>query len=120
MPVSKRTLIQANATDVILLRLSRVYDDLVEKYTAEVHAIGSKIPVGGGEWMDLFFKMEGIRGIMTALRCGKTLSEAIEFGKNVSTNAVRTWNSKHEYQTSRWEKTAHNYIEYQFCTACST
>ena len=36
------------------------------------------MPVGGGDWMDSFFRMEAIRGTMNGLRRGLSLEESID------------------------------------------
>lgn len=69
------------------------------------------VPIGGGEWMDYFFRMEAIRGVVNALRCGKTVEEAIQDGKAVSEIAIALWNKKREYQVHRWTNCCHDYIE---------
>lgn len=69
------------------------------------------IPVGGGDWMDSFFKMESVRGCLNALRAGETLSESISQGKTVSEIAIKIWNGRREWQVHRWEKCAHHYLD---------
>ena len=61
--------------------------------------------------MDLFFRLEGIRGAMNSLRAGNSLAKAIEDGKSVSTIAVQIWNTSRDYQLHRWEKTAHDFVD---------
>ena len=61
--------------------------------------------------MDLFFKMEGVRGVLTALHSRKTLTYAIRFGKDTSAIAVQIWNKHREYQVHRWERTAWDFID---------
>ena len=69
------------------------------------------IPVGGGDWMDSFFKLEGLDGIMFALRLKKTIETALEEGKQQSSEAVAIWNSRREYQVHRHKETAWKYLE---------
>lgn len=69
------------------------------------------IPVGGGEWMDTFFRMEGVRGMIRCLRNGLSLRKALDHGKVASEIAVRLWNSNREYQVHRWDQTCHDYLE---------
>lgn len=69
------------------------------------------VPVGGGDWMDTFFRMEAIRGTQGALERGDSIAEAIGEGKAVSSIAVRLWNAKREWQVHRWEETAHGWLE---------
>lgn len=97
----------------LLRELGRVYDDLNERHMREQRAIGNRIPAGGGEWMDLFFRSEGIRGVMTALRDGKTLDYSIQAGKKQATAAVLAWNTrrKKDYQVHRWEQCMDNFVE---------
>lgn len=96
----------------LLRSLDKVYDELNEKYSCEIKAIGSKIPIGGSGWMDLFFRMEGIRGVMAGLRSSGNLLGAIEVGKTTSSIAVRIWNGRKEYQVHRWEETCYGYLEH--------
>lgn len=70
-----------------------------------------KIPIGGGQWMDSFFRMEAIRGCQSALRSGASLQEAIKAGQKESRAAVKIWNARREYQVHRWEETAFDYLE---------
>lgn len=95
----------------LLRELGKVYDSLAEQHYGEVKAIGNRIPIGGNVWMDLFFQMEGVRGVIEALRHGATLASAIEQGKESSTYAVKQWNKRREYQVHRWEKTTHSWLE---------
>ncbi len=95
----------------LLRSLGVVYDSLYKRHNTEQRAIGNKTPIGGGDWMDTFFQLEGLRGVITALRQGKTLSYAIQFGKGTSSAAVKIWNDRREYQVHRCEETAHDFIE---------
>lgn len=61
--------------------------------------------------MDTFFRMEAIRGCMSALRLGKPLQEAVDDGKKTSEIAVKKWNDRREYQVHRWHETAHEYLD---------
>lgn len=95
----------------ILIGLGKVYDALYEKHSAELRAIGNRNVMGGGEWLDLFIRMEGIRGLQTALRSGNTLEYSIKFGKSTSSIAVKIWNTRREYQVHRWEETTWDFID---------
>lgn len=61
--------------------------------------------------MDTFFRMEAIRGCLTALRNGKKLGAAVQEGKDVSSISVQIWNQKREYQVHRWEETTWSYLD---------
>lgn len=94
----------------ILIKLDRLYHEMMQTHMEDMRAIGSRIPAGGAH-MDLFFRLEGLRGAMTALRLGDKLEQAIQAGKDVSSLAVLAWNNRREYQVHRWDKTAHDFIE---------
>ncbi len=72
---------------------------------------GGRTPVGGGEWMDSFFKMQALRGLQGGLRKGMSLSRSLDLGKEESKRAVEIWNSQREYQVHRCEQTAWSYLE---------
>ena len=97
-------------TKNILLKLHDIHDKLYQKHMDAAPKNGD-IPVGGGDWMDSFFRLEGIRGIMSALRNGDSLHNAIETGKSRSMEAVQKWNSGREYQVHRWVETAWDYLD---------
>jgi hypothetical protein len=61
--------------------------------------------------MDLFFRMEAVRGVMTSLRGGKSLREAVADGKTASEVAVKIWNGRREWQVRRWEHCCHDYLD---------
>lgn len=61
--------------------------------------------------MDSFFKMEAIRGVVSALRNTCSVSVAIKKGKQQSTFAVSKWNSQRGYQVHRWNQTAWSWLE---------
>lgn len=92
----------------LLLALGEEYDRV-----AEIHRKNAPvgIPVGGGEWMDSFFKLEGLDGIMLALRKLKPIEVALSEGKQQSTEAVKIWNSRREWQVHRHKETAWTYLE---------
>lgn len=96
----------------LLIYLGEKYQELSDRYYKNVPKFGT-VPAGGGEWMDSFFRMEAIRGCMTALRLSKSVEEAVLDGYAVSEIAVQIWNTrrKKDYQTQRWEKTAHDYLD---------
>ena len=53
-------------------------------------------------WMQSFFEMEAIRGIVGALRTkGSTVSQASKDGKAVCEIAIQVWNKKREWQVHR-------------------
>jgi hypothetical protein len=68
----------------------------------------------GGEYIDYFFKMEGIRGIQDALRSSATIKGAIEQGKRRAEESIVKWNGrrKREYQVHRWGKSCEHFIEF--------
>lgn len=103
----------------ILRRLDAVYQLLAEKHF-ESAPKGGRLPVGGGDWMDTFFRMEGLRGMMTALRGNNSLRVALEEGKTVSEISVSIWNGKREYQVHRWKETAHTYLQRELKRASTT
>ena len=84
---------------------------LLDKIHNENAPKGGTIPVGGGDWMDSFFRMEAIRGTLGGLRRGLSLKKAVEEGKAVSEISVKIWNGKQGYQVHRWVKTAHTYLD---------
>ncbi len=94
-----------------LLRwLDKKYQELNNKHYLMAPTNGC-IPVGGGDWMDLFFKMEALRGMMGGLRSGKSVTASVNDGKAVSEIAIKIWNTKREWQVKRWEKSAHTFLE---------
>lgn len=94
----------------ILRWLDEKYQDMLSKHYENAPK-SNTIPVGGGDWMDTFFRSEGLRGCIGALRRGLCLKESFEEGKMVSEIAVRVWNGKREWQVHRWDKTVHNYLD---------
>lgn len=76
------------------------------------------IPVGGGDWMDSFFKVEAIEGVQEALREGKNLREARNQGRRRSQLAIRKWNQSREWQVHRNEDTAWNWLEMKLYRLC--
>lgn len=93
----------------LLRSLDCVYDDLCQRSSKNAP---QGIPVGGGDWMDDFFKAEALRGFLTAYRDPKaTIEKAIEDGKIISTIAVKIWNKRREWQVHRCEETAHRFLE---------
>lgn len=89
--------------------LREEYDRLGRVHTNSAPRGG--IPVGGGDWMDSFFRLEGVRGTLGALRRGIGLRRAIIDGKRVSEIAVKIWNGRREYQVHRWTKTVYHYLD---------
>lgn len=63
---------------------------------------GGAIPVGGGDWMDYFFRSEAIMGVVESLRRKNgSLKDAMEDGKKRAEEAVKIWNSRREFQVHR-------------------
>ena len=105
-------MIPFSKTRMHLLRLlDDEYQKLYAKHYEEQKAIGNRIPVGGGDWMDMFFRCEALRGCIGALRTDKSLDEAVAEGKTVSEISIRIWNGKREYQVHRWDKCCHSYLD---------
>ncbi len=102
----------------VLRKLGAEYDKLCILHSKCAPRNG--IPVAGGDWMDSFFRMEGLRGTMTALRDDKNLEEAFADGKAVSEIAIRIWNSRREGQVHRWEECVHNYLDTWYRRVIST
>lgn len=90
--------------------LQKSYDEWQEIHSKNAPT-NNTIPVGGGEWMDTFFKLEGIRGMQTSLRNGDSISKALEVGKTTSEIAVKIWNRHREYQVHRCQETCHSFLE---------
>lgn len=104
----------------LLMSLGKEYQRLNDIYKSNAPLYGT-IPAGGGEWMDSFFRMEAIRGCTSALSKGESIEDAIVAGKEASTDAVRIWNSRREYQVRRWDGTSHSWLEnlvYRMCREC--
>ena len=95
---------------VALEVLQDEYDSLASRHSKAAPRDGA-VPVGGGDWMDCFFRMEGVRGALSALGRGASLQDAIQEGKVVSEIAVRIWNKKREWQVHRWDKTVYDYLD---------
>jgi len=89
--------------------LSDEYNRLVTQHYKSAPRNG--IPVGGGDWMDSFFRLEGVRGTLGALGRGESLNKAIEDGKALSEIAIRIWNQRREWQVHRWDKCCHDYLD---------
>lgn len=96
----------------LLIYLDEKYQELSDSHYKNAPPSGT-VPAGGGEWMDSFFRMEAVRGCMTALRLRKSVEDAVLDGYAVSEISVQIWNTrrKKDYQTQRWEKTAHDYLD---------
>lgn len=69
------------------------------------------IAVGGGDWMDSFFKMEAVRMMLSTIRAGKPLVEVERYGKDAATIAVKLWNDRREYQVRRWEQCCDDFVD---------
>lgn len=93
----------------LLILLDDEYQRLYEFHMSQAPK-NNTIPVGGGSWMDSFFRCEGIRGCMNALRRGKSVEESLKEGVSVAAIAVKLWNSKREYQVHRWENCVEAYL----------
>jgi hypothetical protein len=94
----------------ILRSLGDVLDEVERRHRREAPR-GGATPVGGGEWMDTFFKIEALQSLIRCLREGKTPSKSLVIAKEASRKAVRVWNSRREWQVHRWEETAFIWIE---------
>jgi hypothetical protein len=94
----------------LIARLEEIRQKLWERHRAAAPLSGC-IPVGGGEWVDTFFRLEAIDGCLRVLRAGRTLSEAVSAGKEASREAVKKWNQRREYQVHRWEETAFDWLD---------
>lgn len=95
----------------LLRHLDEVYHELWNKHY-NLSPRNGEVPTGGGEWMDVFFKSEAVRGTITRLRNDGSVREAIADGKTVSEIAIQLWNTKREWQVHRWEKCCHQYLEH--------
>lgn len=93
-----------------LKQISSILDQWNERHRKETP---QGVAVGGGEWMDSFFKVEGLSGIVESLRDGADLDFALEWGKIRARKAVKIWNSRREYQVHRWVNTADAWLEGQ-------
>lgn len=93
-----------------LRRLDEEYQKLHDKHYKAAPRNG-EIPVGGGDWMDTFFRMESIRGMINALRNNKSLKDSLEDGVAVGVISIQLWNKRREWQVHRWEGTARSYLE---------
>jgi hypothetical protein len=82
----------------------RALDAEYLRLDAKVRELGPRngeIPVGGGDWMDSFFRAEAIRGTLGALRRGTGLKDALIEGEDTAKVAIAIWNRKREYQVRR-------------------
>ena len=93
----------------LLLELEKIYLPMLEQHGEDMRSIGNKILIGG-EHMRLFFRLEGIRATVRALRNLKTVEEAIKEGQESSAEAVKIWNRRREWQVHYWEQTAFDFI----------
>lgn len=57
---------------------------------------GGRIPVGGGDWMDEFFKQEALEGTLSALRKGLPIDKAIACGRRDCQYAINLWNDRNK------------------------
>lgn len=95
------------------MKLLRLLDFEWQRWR-KVHETNSPrgMPVGGGDWIDSFFKMTALEGAIRILRNGGTPEAAIEEGKKDSAVAVDKWNQRHGYQVHRWRETCWGWIEF--------
>jgi hypothetical protein len=93
----------------LMRKLDEKYQSLSEK-SAKAGPRNGEISIGGGDWMDYFFKAEAVRGTLTALRNGKSMEEAIQDGKAVGEIAIDIWNKKREWQVRRWNGWIEDYL----------
>lgn len=98
----------------LLHRLNDIWSQLHKEHLREMVAIGNRVPVGGSDYIDLFFKMEGIRVAIVCLRQKKSVLEALEEAQKASRYAVQRWNQQRrkDYQVHRWEDTACDYLHW--------
>lgn len=63
------------------------------------------LPIGGGDWMDSFFRSEAIEGLLSSLRKKDSLKEAMLSGVMRAKEAIRVWNHRHrkDYAVQRWD-----------------
>ena len=80
-------------------KLDDEYQKLVSRSNEAAPRNGS-IPIGGGDWMDNFFKSEAIRGVIGALRRGNYVGARAE-GKELAELAIQIWNGRREWQVHR-------------------
>lgn len=101
----------------ILRALDDVYQENMSKHYAAAPKGG--IPAGGGDWVDYFFKSEGLRGAIGYLRSNKnpTIEGCIAEGLVVSQIAIKIWNTQREYQVHRWENSVEEFIRYEVTKA---
>lgn len=104
---------------VLARELDLHYQHLWKIHEADKKKMGNRLPVGG-DHMDIFFKLEGIRGMLSSLRQNEGLQQALEKGKSFSRSAVQKWNAqrKKDYQVHRWEETAFLYLENLLRSLC--
>lgn len=62
---------------------------------------GGAIPIGGGDWMDNFFKAEALRVFLSHLRRGETVLDAMTHGILDCHAAINLWNRRREWQVHR-------------------
>lgn len=80
---------------------------LVQKEWERVHDRYYKnqpigLPVGGGDWLDSFIEMEGLRGFLSKYKDKNvSLEDAIKDGQTLIEIAVDIWNSHREWQVHR-------------------
>lgn len=94
--------------------LMRKLDERYQMYCQQSMSCAPRngdLPVGGGDWMDNFFKAEAIRGTLTAMRHGKEPLEAAKDGKAVAEISIQIWNDKREYQVQRWNGWVEDFIQ---------
>ena len=107
MPVTSEFL---KELDTEYLRLNALSQDAAPR--------GGSIPVGGGDWMDYFFKAEAVHGMLSSLRHRKTYKQSFANGCAASRGAIKIWNSRREYQVRRWEGWVEDFLE-SVCRRCS-
>ena len=65
---------------------------------------GGAIPIGGGDWMDYFFRSEAIMGVVESLRRKNgSLKEATKAGVERATAAIEIWNKRFAYFDPKFE-----------------
>ncbi len=84
--------------------------DKYDRYHVELRPKHGEVSIGG-EYMDPFFRAEGLRGWLRAMREEATVQDAIEVGKAAIRLAVKKWNSRREWQVHRDPDSTANWLE---------
>lgn len=102
MPSAPKATVEPGfATSFVVMRALDEEHRRLMRLSNDAAPRGSAISVGGGDWMDCFFRAEAIRGLLTALRHKKPMAAALADGQAVAEIAVQLWNGKREWQVHR-------------------